>query len=232
MAIAGRMTIFRFLFYLGIGFLYKAGRLKLNNREKFLILAACVILIYITNKRRIVNSTSIFQDIFYYFAGGFGYLNYIIENPAQFVTSPERLYGRVIFGFIIQPIEMFLNMTGMANFTISDSVLSSVAKEYYEVAPDIRLNHLCTAAFYFYVDFGVLGIILGFAVLALIAGYIYRKSCMATVNRAFWQCMLLYISYVIFFTIWDYQLLSWIVILTVIFLYIFTAEKSYFTFNK
>lgn len=232
MAIAGRMTIFRFLFYIGIGFLYKAGRLRLNKKEKFLVLATCVILIYITNMRRIVNSTSILQDIFYYFAGGFGYLNYIVENPSQFITKPARLYGRAIFGFIVQPIEMLLNLTGIAHFTISDLVFTNVAQEYYEVATGIRLNHLCTAAFYFYVDYGIFGIIIGFAVLALIASYIYRKSCTAIVNTAFWQCMLLYISYVIFFTIWDYQLLSWTIIVTVFFLYNFTAEKSSFRFSK
>lgn len=226
-AIAGRMTIFRMLFYLGIGFLLKKGRMKIGKREKIIIICFVAILVYITSMRRMVNSRSIFQDIIFYFAGPFGYLNYIVENPIQFVTKPTRLYGRITFGFISQPIEMILYLAGFKSITFSDVTISKVTGAYYEVAPGISQNHSSTAAFYFYKDFGIWGLIIGFFVLAYIGSYIYNKCNFSKKNQIFWQCMMLYISYVLFFTIWEYQLMSWSVVVIVALLYLVTADRPF-----
>ena len=109
---------------------------------------------------------------------------------------------------------------------IVDAIISKVSENYYYVAPDIRMNHSYTAAWYFMCDFGYIGIIIGFALLGYFVSVCYGKSCANTYRSPFWQCMYLYMVMVIIFTVIDFQI-SWTTTVMVLCMIYFTRKGRY-----
>ena len=224
-AIAGRKVVLTFIIFAFGGIISSRVKIKLNLFQKLMIMCAVIALAYITSERLL--GGSIIRNVILYFVGTFGLLNIALNLPEQFALSTGLTYGRNMFGFILTPFEIAYKVISKdQKFLIVDAIISKVSENYYFVAPDIRMNHSYTAAWYFMCDFGYIGIIIGFALLGYFVSLCYGKSCENTYKSPFWQCLYLYMVMVIIFTVIDFQI-SWTTTVMVLCMIYFTRREQY-----
>lgn len=227
-AISGRKMILSTILYIALGFLYSNRKIKLTFKYKVLIVGGMVALVYITLNRLL--GGSVLENVYLYFIGPFKYLDIVLTQPELFKLVDGLLYGRVMFGALTSTIEIVGALLFGYPYVGIDQAVTSVSEVYYLVAPDRLMNHSSTAALYFMMDYGYLGIIVGFAFLAILCAKTHHKACMARRNRTVWQCLFLYFSTITFFTIVDYQFMNWNNALVIVVLILFTfrgKKKNY-----
>lgn len=224
-AIAGRKVVLIFIIFVITGIISSRVKIRLKLFQKLMIMCAVIALAFITSERLL--GGSIVRNIILYFVGTFGLLNIALDFPKQFALSTGLTYGRNMFGFMLTPFEIaYKVISNDQKFMIVDAIISKVSENYYYVAPDIRMNHSYTAAWYFMCDFGYIGIIIGFALLGYFVSVCYGKSCANTYRSPFWQCMYLYMVMVIIFTVIDFQI-SWTTTVMVLCMIYFTRKGRY-----
>lgn len=224
-AIAGRKVVLTFIIFAIGGIISSRVKIKLTLFQKLMIMCAVIALVFITSERLL--GGSLVRNVILYFVGTFGLLNIAVNSPGQFALSTGLTYGRNMFGFILTPFEMLYKIVFKDDkFIVVDAIISKVSENYYFVAPDIKMNHSYTAAWYFMCDFGYVGIVIGFALLGYLVSLCYGKSCEESNNRPFWQCLYLYMLMVTIFTVIDYQI-SWTTTVMVLCLMYFTRRERH-----
>lgn len=218
----GRFTYFDFAIYsMLVILLYYSQNIVLFIKENYkwislTISLVTLILIFVTLERLGVDFTDFgsikngieesMNHLLLYFTGPYGIFNYAIENDYRGVILSN--YGGVIanstIGGLDELVKLSLNFIGQDFITIN-SVLSSLTSVPVEIGANISMNAFYTAYFNFYVDFGIIGLLIipfsfGFFS-AFINHLVYKKQSIyilfiAIINN---YCMLMMILK------WEYQ---------------------------
>lgn len=121
------------------------------------------------------SGTSLFHEAYIYFAGCMPHLDLrlgIIDKHHYFT------YGIAIISGILKPIFICLNnVLGLPypQFYTTDLNLLNV-NNFVFIGKDLKFNAFVTPFFYFYLDGGIIGVILGSALYGAICAFSYRKA--------------------------------------------------------
>ncbi|SFJ38880.1 oligosaccharide repeat unit polymerase [Terrisporobacter glycolicus] len=233
---AGRNSLFKLIIFYAIAFLFKTNRKisiwkkikQMSIGIKVLLVVGVYILVYISSKRSLSSNISVFQNVMFYFTGPIVYFDNIIKNPSFFGLDVDLLWGKATFGFLTTPIEIIASSLSGGNYAGADNIITSYVNYYANFSPTIKGNAVSTSLYPFMKDFGYLGILIGPVIFALIVNYVYTKSMnLYNDNYVFWNCLSIYMLYIVFFSEWQYDLLfpSSLAIMAV--LYMLVAKKPF-----
>jgi oligosaccharide repeat unit polymerase len=134
------------------------------------IVSFALIGMFILTKLR---NTSI-NTLYVYFAGCIPHLNYRIE---LIKSTGIRTYGAGFFGGFLRPFFMVLDNIGLLSYPQTYlnymSIIRTNVEQYVLIGDGVYYNAFVTPFFYFYLDFGVIGVVLGSAFYGAICSLSY-----------------------------------------------------------
>ncbi|MES9760336.1 O-antigen polymerase, partial [Priestia megaterium] len=137
-----------------------------------------------------------------YLTDGIVIFNHLLANTNY--NNDSLLYGEASMAGILGVFSHFLQFLSLGKIVIPIEGVSTEVSTFYEVGNNKTLNGYTTMYYYFYRDFGVIGIIIFTAVLALIAILAYKK---VKRNPSFFnQIIYVNIMLVVFFGILRWEL--------------------------
>lgn len=232
----GRKEIFNILFFLLIAvFINYKKSLNLSNMivtlerktvNTFKLLLIAIpffggVLVLITSQRTHWG-LGIIGTFWLYLIGPMCYLDVVLNNFDLFaINSSGFLYGKATLGFLTNPISTAISVITGADYQGSDYLINLYAENYYNVSNTARFNAASTILYPFLRDFGSAGILVGTILFSLVVVLIVLGVSSGKMN-CFWNCILIFIYFTIFFSIWRYTLLysdgymviPWIFIMT------------------
>ena len=178
--------------------LFKKEIIKLSSKAKLMLLLVSIgfvaFCIYITSDR---SSDGDIVKVFYtYFFSGPAYLSKLLSvQGTQFTVFKDFLFGGATFGGFFNLILLALAYLG---FPVKDTtyiVGSVLTSGNLPVSPTESINAMCTCFFDFIVDWGIAGVVIGPALLALVTFYIarfsvYKPSLKSVSLHIFWLYIL------------------------------------------
>lgn len=175
----GRYVLMNFVIYYISAFLlirkYKTIRIK----RKYVVF--CVLGLIAVTFGRGLGEMSFAEMIYLYYVGSLSFLQLILDNPLRFGLS-EYTYGYMTFGFVIEPIVYFLKAFFGLDIDIPSYHFNIYAQPFYNIGTGgsiVIYNNNTTFFYHFLRDFGIVGIILGVAFIALICAAldnVYQKT--------------------------------------------------------
>jgi oligosaccharide repeat unit polymerase len=205
---AARSILVRILILSVFGLLFFKTLSKLNFKSKFIISSSFMIvlifIVYITVNRGDPNFSFI-DNILIYYGGPLSLLNNYIENPIQSSLN-EFFYGGVLFGFIFNIISLILTFIFGIQYFGTDHLISLITSIPIKISNTISLNAIPSSIYYFYRDFGLLGIFLGFSILSILSSFLEHKVFIK--KDLYFVLPFLTLSYVIFESFQNYELIS------------------------
>lgn len=220
----GRMIIFELICYIIISFMafkpkkseivlrLRCGKFCVNISKRLriwlLVLIPAAGGIVLITSLRLYFGQGIIGTFWQYSVGPIGYLNLIIQNPKMFgIDSNSLLFGKMTFGFITGPIDTFLSAVWGSDYNGADYLANLYVEKFYRISPTVKLNATCTILYPFLRDWGIVGLIIGPAIVALIVESVYYES--KNVKNSFaWDLVLISIYYMILFSVWRYTLMA------------------------
>ena len=130
----------------------------------------------------------------------------MIESVDTYGIGSQKLYGAATFGFLTNLISIpLIALTGVRQGSLY--ILGSVITNHqYWVGNGIYLNAMCTVYYPFIVDWGYIGPFIGPFILAAITFLITKRAYQKiTVETA---SLYIYILYVLFRTVFKWELLN------------------------
>ena len=210
-----------------IGYPLVRERIKLPRSLKWILypigLLLVWVVIYITGERSL-EQKSLFENFYYYFFAGPSYLTQLLEHMQEYRLNQDLFLGSGTFGFVYNLIATVLNRFGLGVFDsgyVLNSVLSNV---YYQVSDSTRLNAMATLYFPFLMDWGYVGIVLGPAIVAAISTWIARQQ--RKTNAIRWYAIGIFWMYVLYRTIFKWDMLSMASFFILLFLFLFTKTEK------
>lgn len=163
----GRFLILNFIVYYIAAHLTMRKEFKSKINKKYIILVG-IILAGVTMSRGL-GKESILDKVILYFAGSFSFLELILKNPSQFGFSQGLTYGYLTFGFIFEPIVLFLKAAFGVNIDVPSYYFNIYVQGWYNIGEtrNMLYNNNTTMLYTFLRDFGELGIIIGTMLLAI-----------------------------------------------------------------
>ncbi|EOU1658089.1 O-antigen polymerase [Clostridium perfringens] len=213
-----QMIIFYFLAVLGIN-LYKTNKKEVKISWSGIIIFLCAF--FIMSKLRGIDN--LFKSAYGYLVAPISFLDYIFENPMLFNLN-HHLYGGITFGFITEPIILFMKMFFNSSMDIGSYYINIVTQPFYEINPGVYFNALTTSIYPFVRDWGCLGIIIAPTFLAFIITFLEQKFN-KTLNSVYYA-LYIYIGYVIINTITGYDLMSYTTFIIMFFIIFLLSSKK------
>lgn len=223
----GRMAAFELVSAIALAYvLYPSKRrIKFSAMQKLVIVLLVVVLIYITSIRRIGDST-IFENIIVYLAGPISYLDNIVLNPEMFGIGVEKLYGQATFGFITNIVLIAAWFVLGIEYRGSEAIVSEYTKHYFYITETEKGNHMYTMLYPFLMDFGYVGVIIGMIFVAVLAAAVFLKANRNNLNPTRWLLYSLYISYALFFSLFEYRFVYPATFFIFLFIYVITFNSN------
>lgn len=165
------------------------------------IVAIALVMFMVT----IFREQEIFKNIVVYFSGSFSFLDYILDNPADFGLT-DNLNGYLTFGCVTEPIVLGLKVLGLTAMKTPSYLFNIVGQNFYDIgsgSTTLLFNNNTTALYYFLRDFGVWGIIIGGIFLASLVVYSYNKW---NSGSRFHALIYVYMAVILLNSIMTYQL--------------------------
>jgi len=205
--------------------LIKRPDFKKIKNEKWIILVIIAGLITVTQMRS--GSISSFLEMFHlYYIGSFSFLDLILSYPVDFGLNGDYLFGLQTFGFLTEPIILFLKFFFNVNLDVPTYYYNIYAQNFYNIGADtvVMYNANTTALYPFMKDFGNWGIILGPTILALITLISERLTYKR--QRLVYLCTFIYIATILIDSTMVYQLMTSSSGITIVLLYLFLNKKN------
>lgn len=211
----GRNSVFVFLVICAMGLFCSKERKSIWARlrdlppvVKIAAAVAVLVLIYITQERSLSEDAGVLENVFFYFAGPIRYLDYILAHPGVFSIGDELFYGRGLFGFLINPIDLVCSVALGYDYQGTDSLISASASLYVPFSDELSGNALCTCIYPFIRDFGVAGVFVGPAIYGVLSSLVWGKAFPKDGDGSpCWKCIWIYFAYCLVFSEWRYTLL-------------------------
>lgn len=155
----------------------KNNKKKISRRTKFkfvfLIILMVVIIYKVTMLRN--SESDLFKNIYAYIAGALPLLSLQLHNSN---TSSIRTHGMMsLFGFLY-PFLLFLNYTGIFKYgeTYNNVKYIKDSTEIFKSIGDgINMNAYTTLFYNFYIDFGLVGVIVGSLLFGMVTINSYKR---------------------------------------------------------
>jgi oligosaccharide repeat unit polymerase len=140
---------------------------------------------------------SVAETFVYYFTASFNLLDYYINHPEfSKLSSDNMTYGACMFGCFYNFIYTAYSVLTGTKYNGSDYIITQISVENAPVSSQVTMNAATTANYPFMMDFGLIGVIVGFALMALLIlklRKLYLKKPSVR-NGAFYICTLYSIS--------------------------------------
>ena len=179
--------------------LFSEGIKQLTKKSKILLILVSIIFIafciFITSDRS--SDGDIVKVFFTYFFSGPTYLSQLLKNHnQQFILFQDFLFGGATFGGLFNLLLLALSFLGLPVKDTTYIVGSVLTSGNLSVSPTESINAMCTCFFDFIVDWGVAGVIIGPALLALVTSYFANRSAFSpslksTALLIFWLYILI-----------------------------------------
>lgn len=164
----GRFLILNFIIYYISAYLImkKQDDIKINKKH---IITGIILLSVITISRGL-GEESLLDKIILYFAGSFSFLEVILNSPTNFGFSNGLMYGYLTFGFILEPIVLFLKAVFGFNIDVPSYFFNIYVQDWYNIGDSIYrvYNNNTTMLYTFLRDFGEFGVIIGTLFIAIL----------------------------------------------------------------
>lgn len=172
----GRMSLVELSITILVCFLiFKKMNMSSNYKKKvFSLLSVAIIGSVIISKGRGGSGSFINQvveKIIVYFSGSFTYLDILIENNSIPFGS---LYGRATFGGILDLFISLFRYIGITSIDTASYIIGSVIAKFVYIGY-YSYNALPTMYYFFLVDLGYTGVILGAMLLGVLSMFFYLK---------------------------------------------------------
>lgn len=202
----GRYIIVRFVFITLITYLwFERGKiLNLIKNHKIIITFMVVvffIIVYLTSKRSIAN-LNFMGNVITYFTGPFTFLSKLLESSE--LTQP--LYGKAVFGGLYNFIYAIIKILFGFEYNGSDVIITSITSQYIRIGESTLYNSLTSIIYPFLCDFGVFGLIIDTTIFAFLCNSIEKKAYKSM--NIMWSIIYLYITFVVFDSVLQYDLLG------------------------
>lgn len=198
----------------------------IGDKVKKYIAIGIVMLAIVT----VVRGQNIFEQLIKYFAGGFSYLDLILENPSDFGLNGYT-YGYLTFGAITEPIVLVLKVLGISTPNVPEYQINIYCQTFHNIGDEaiIMYNANTTILYYFISDLGFCGIIIGGILLGKVIAITYNMW-----NRCSWYGALLfmYFSIVALNSIMIYQFFGKSAIVVIFVLWFVTQNKFEFGWKQ
>lgn len=242
---SGRMLIFELGCYIVIALLlykpknsdaiarFRFGKLhgRLTKRGAFAVVMAIIIAtgaVYVTSYRSI-SRLGILGTFWQYSIGSMCYFDLIVSDPVKFgIKTGSYLFGQATFGPIFGFIATLKSTFFGADYQGPDVLLNMFDQAYYSIAPGVKMNATSTIIYPFLRDWGVMGLVIGPAVIAFLVEFVYHKAEIYE-NSITWNFLLISMYYMILFSVWRYTLLYAWTYMTPFWLltyYVFISKKD------
>lgn len=224
---AERTGIFELVSFFIIAYILYPNKkkIKLSMSQKIAIIILSISLIYITSIRKIGDAT-LLENIIIYFAGPISYLNHIILNPSKFGIGKEYLLGQASLGFLINIVYIIIWFVFKFEYNGSEAIISSYTRYYLPITENESGNHMYTMMYPFLLDYGFIGIILGMAVMGIVASKLYLKANKKNNNPTRWLLCCIYVSYTLFYSLFEYRFVYPATFFIVLFVFIFSSKPK------
>lgn len=193
----------------------------------FIIIFLCVIIYRITLMRNV--EADILTNMYAYITGCMPLLTLHLNE----VTSSIRTYGAMsLYGFLY-PVFFVLNYLHLLPYPdafMDAQYVKNSLETFMPLSPDITMNAYVTLFYYFYIDFGYLGIIIG----AFAFGYLCMKSYKYLKSTGDIRSLVLYlilIQFIVFSVARIYTGLSTRALSIVWLLFVFKSIGNKYTLN-
>ena len=198
----GRTPLFLVLFYLLFSFIY-CNKWKgkevlsfadLSRKSKIRLISVAIIISLVSVSLARFDGLAKIKKYFVMYFGS--QLTYFSELIKMYDTKYE--FGRYIFCGFTDYLKLFLNRILGTGFTLGSSEIGTMIDGYTAIGPDLHMNAGCTAAFYFYYEAGVFGVI----VYSLLSGMIFSiiSNTVKQRDNVLWDIAYISILYVIFYS--------------------------------
>lgn len=226
---AARATIVKLVIFLFFSVFFCRKR-DYTRRQKFfvviIVIALMMVVVFMTGERMSESyaSFSFLDSVAMYYIAPFGLLNYYIKNPSFSLLSLNHLtYGTGMFGAFYNIFRSVAYVLLGSEYNGSDYIIQLVTQQTVRVGEKVSMNSACTADYIFLRDAGIIGIIIGFALMS----FIIEKSRQSYFSRPSVQNGAIYISllYVVFRLSMSYDFLTPSTLFSLLYIYICTKES-------
>ena len=176
----GRSIIIWFIMYLMYMLWWTGKRIILKKRTKIIALMVVVLSIAIlgvSTVSRKGKETSIFFQAYQYFVVPLSHFEYRVQLLDS-VYSGVRGYGLASFYGLLYPIMFILNVFGFSYPKLYNTMryLSFTSLEDVVTLGNIRMNAFVTTFYHFYLDGGLVGIVVGSVIFSFFTIFAFRKA--------------------------------------------------------
>jgi len=230
----GRMIIFELLVYFMLAFIiYFYDEIwKYIKRHWYIIIIVIGLagtgMVFLTLVRLKTDFTSIesistnlketFEQVILYFTGSIRAFDYSLVNGYRdtIISQYGYTWGFATFAGINEVIVMFFRGLGKEIPTVN-MVLGALTQPAIFIGENIQYNAFYSAAFNYYIDFGIVGVALFSGLFGAFSSFLIRKTLKS--EDVYYTMILILNLYIILFSIlrWEYQSPStWIIILIIL----------------
>lgn len=170
-----------------------------------------------------INSDDILEIFHTYYFSGPSYLTQLLENVKEYGIQGTKFYGADTFGFISNIFSnVMIILTGRPQGTLY--IMGAVITNHqYWVGSSTLINAMCTGFYPFILDWGYFGIIIGPFVLGILSLYITKRVYRR--RDLFNTALYIYWMYVLFRTVFKWDLVNIDFSVVIISLYMFTHHR-------
>lgn len=244
----GRMIIFELLVYFTLAFIiyFYKEIFKYIIKYWYIILIIVGIggagMVFLTLVRLNTDFTSMesitlnlkatFDQVILYFTGSIRAFDYSLVNNYRdtIIGQYGHTWGGATLGGINELIIMFFRALGM-EISTANMALGSLTQPAIFIGENVQYNAFYSAAFNYYIDFGVVGVALFSGIFGAFSAFLIKKTLRT--KDAYFHMILILNLYIIIFSLlrWEYQAPStWITI--AIILIVRAIHKRYDSYSE
>lgn len=220
----GRYQLLNFIYFYFASYLILKRQKKIKIKKKYIIFIISILVIMTVLRGS--ELSLLYNAIVMYFVGSLSFLEFILNHPDLFGITDGNTYGYLTFGFILEPIVLALKLFLGLDIHVPSYYFNIHAQTFYDIGVlgQNYYNNNTTMFYNFIYDFGVLGPIIGTAIIAvLICLFESRIKKYYSLRDLF---LLVYFYSVILNSTMMYTLTNINASLTIIFLLLFIKRKN------
>ena len=222
-ATSGRSIIYYIVFM--VVFMFFRSFNLMSKKVKYIIMSATLLLvaslIFVTFLRRkdVTAVPGVYSSLTVNYSLFSHWVQYVDQNGIM-------TFGNSFFRGILEGVNFFLGKVSISTpgYWSMQSVFDLIQNSWIEVFPKNWYNAYVSSFFYFYLDFGSLGIVIGCFVHGIVSKIVYMKT--KTTKNIFYLLMYLFILQSIISSTMRWQFGMFSSISTIFFLFISTHSRS------
>lgn len=217
---AGRFMIFYAVLLIGLNLIRYKNYLSIKNIRKIMMftIMGVIALLVVTQIRGMGEKqigNKIFKTVYIYFASPIGlfdyWLSYLDEIPIKF-------HGKMFFYGILDLLDSIIKYIFNIDWNVlkDASVVLNNSERFVKLYNNYSINAFVTSAYYYYADFGVIGVLVGNCIHGLISGIAEKESLIRSDLRDI--CVFNFITLTVIETFIRWSFVSLTNVLTIVYI--------------